>query len=127
MMCWCIEFFDMDFVGIVYFFCFYVFMEFVEYEFLCLIGMSVYIEIDGQQIGWLCFFVSCEFFRFVCFEDWFDIDVFVECKGMKLMIYWVFFCSEGDLVVCGWIVSVCCVIEVGKCLCLMVIFGQIVD
>lgn len=43
----------MDVVGIMYFFCFFIYMEELEYEMLCLIGMSVMFKEEGIYISWL--------------------------------------------------------------------------
>ena len=81
-----IEFVDTDMVGIVHFARFFIFMETTEHQFLEALGTNVYLERDGQVIGWPRVSATCEYLSPARFGDWLDIHLKVVRKGTSSMV-----------------------------------------
>jgi len=103
-----VEFHDTDAAGIMHFSTFFTFMEEAEHELLRHLGLSVYLDQNGDKISWPRVSAGCEFRDAVRFEDEVDIDVEIERIGDKSVTY-VFHFRHGQREIAGGrMTSVCC-------------------
>ncbi|HYG65067.1 MAG TPA: thioesterase family protein [Thermoanaerobaculia bacterium] len=106
-----VEFVDTDLSGIAHFSRYLVFMENCEHEFLNALGLSVFMEMDGQRIVWPRVAASCEYLSPARFEDVLEVHLKVLRKGGKSLTYGFEITREGTLVARGRTTAVCCVLD----------------
>jgi acyl-CoA thioester hydrolase len=103
-----VEFHDTDAAGIMHFSTFFTFMEEAEHELLRHLGLSVYLEHNGETISWPRVSATCDFRDTVRFEDEVQIVVQIERLGKKSVTY-VFHFRNGERAIAeGKMTSVCC-------------------
>jgi 4-hydroxybenzoyl-CoA thioesterase/acyl-CoA thioester hydrolase len=106
-----VEFVDTDMSGIVHFSRFLVFMENAEHEFWNALGLSVHLDLDGQEIGWPRVAAACEYLSPARFEDVLDVHLRVVRKGTKSMTYGFEIRRGETLIARGRTTAVCCVLN----------------
>ena len=106
-----IDFADTDVGGIVHFSRYLVFMETAEHEMLRARGLSVHLEHDGQVIGWPRIEASCRYEKPARFGDEIEVEVRVERRGQRSMIYGFRLLRDRELLAEGRMASVCCVLS----------------
>lgn len=109
-----VEFHDTDAAGIMHFSTFFTFMEEAEHELLRHLGLSVYLEDNGETISWPRVSATCDFRDTVRFEDEVEIVVQIERLGKKSVTY-LFHFRNGDRAIAeGKMTSVCCRLSVDR-------------
>jgi YbgC/YbaW family acyl-CoA thioester hydrolase len=109
-----VEFSDTDMAGIVHFSAFFRYMESAEHAFLRSLGLSVFMEWDGEPIGFPRVAAACEFRKPVRFEEELTITVAVEKLGRSSVTYAFGFTKAGEEVARGRITAVCCTPPAGS-------------
>ena len=103
-----IEFSDTDAAGIAHFTAFFRFMEQAEHELLRSVGLSVFMQVDGQEITWPRVSSKCDFRSMAKFEEVLEIAASISRLGEK-SITWSFQFTIGPReVAAGEITAVCC-------------------
>ena len=103
-----VEFSDTDAAGIAHFTAFFRYMEQVEHELLRSVGLSVFMQVEGQEITWPRVSSKCDFRSMVKFEEVLEIAASIFRLGEK-SITWSFHFTIGPRdVASGEITAVCC-------------------
>jgi 4-hydroxybenzoyl-CoA thioesterase/acyl-CoA thioester hydrolase len=103
-----VEFHDTDAAGIMHFSTFFTFMEEAEHELLRHLGLSVYIQEEGETISWPRVSAACDFTDTVRFEDEVEIGVQIERLGDRSVTYGFHFQHDQREIAKGAMTSVCC-------------------
>ncbi|MFN0019997.1 MAG: acyl-CoA thioesterase [Pirellulaceae bacterium] len=103
-----VEFSDTDAAGIAHFTAFFRYMEQAEHELLRSVGLSVFMQVDGEEITWPRVNSKCDFRSMAKFEELLEIAVSISRLGEK-SITWSFQFAIGTRdVASGEITAVCC-------------------
>ncbi len=103
-----VEFSDTDAAGIAHFTAFFRYMEQAEHELLRSVGLSVFMQVVGQEITWPRVSSKCDFRSMAKFEEVLEIAVNISRLGEK-SITWSFRFTIGPReVASGEITAVCC-------------------
>ena len=103
-----VEFSDTDAAGIAHFTAFFRSMEQAEHELLRSVGLSVFMQVDGQEITWPRVNSKCDFRSMAKFEEVLEIAVTISRLGEK-SITWSFHFTIGPRdIASGEITAVCC-------------------
>lgn len=103
-----VEFSDTDAAGIAHFTAFFRYMEQAEHELLRSVGLSVFMQVDGQEITWPRVSSKCDFRSMAKFEEVLEIAVNISRLGEK-SVTWSFNFTIGPRdVASGEITTVCC-------------------
>lgn len=106
-----VEFSDTDAAGIAHFTAFFRYMEQAEHELLRGVGLSVFMNVDGQKITWPRVSSRCDFRSMARFEEVLEIAAGISRLGEK-SITWSFQFTVGARdVAAGEITAVCCRVE----------------
>ncbi len=110
-----IEFAETDMAGIVHFSNFYRYMEQTEHEFFRSLDLSLMLpQPDGSIIGWPRVSASCSFKAPAYYNDFLDLTLRVERRGVKSLTY-RFDMTRGDtLIAVGQMKTVCCRFRPGQ-------------
>jgi acyl-CoA thioester hydrolase len=111
-----IEFSDTDMAGIVHFARFFCYMEAAEHELLRSLGLSVYLDWEGQQLTFPRVSAQCDFLNPARFEDVLTILASVENVGRSSVTYGFKFFHGEEAIALGQITTVCCRVLVDHCL-----------
>jgi YbgC/YbaW family acyl-CoA thioester hydrolase len=103
-----VEFSDTDMAGIVHFSRFFCYMESAEHELLRSLGLSVFLDWEGQRISFPRVGASCDFLKPVRFEDVLTIDATVENVGRTSVTYGFKFFKGEEAIAVGQLTAVCC-------------------
>lgn len=103
-----VEFADTDMAGIMHFASFFHYMESVEHEFIRSLGLSVFMQIDGQAISFPRVAAKCEFQSPAKCEDMLDARLEVRKIGKSSLTYQIDFSHQGRPVSTGEFTCVCC-------------------
>jgi YbgC/YbaW family acyl-CoA thioester hydrolase len=103
-----VEFGDTDMAGIVHFANFFRFMEAAEHAFLRSRGLSVAMNLDGQQVGIPRVSASCDYLRPARFGDELTIVVTLEKVGRSSLAYGFDVLKGDEEVARGQITAVFC-------------------
>ena len=103
-----VEFSDTDAAGIAHFTAFFRWMEQAEHELLRSVALSVFMQMDGQEITWPRVSSKCDFRSMAKFEEVLEIAAGISRLGEK-SVTWSFHFSIGTRdVASGEITTVCC-------------------
>jgi acyl-CoA thioester hydrolase len=103
-----VEFSDTDAAGIAHFTAFFRYMEQAEHELLRSVGLSVFMQVVGQEITWPRVSTKCDFRSMAKFEEVLEIAVSISRLGEK-SVTWSFRFTLGPRdVATGEITAVCC-------------------
>src|SRR5437764_11555238 len=103
-----VEFSDTDAAGIAHFTAFFRYMEQAEHELLRSVGLSVFMQVEGQEITWPRVSSKCDFKSMARFEDVLEIAAGISRLGEKSITYSCQFTIGRRDVAIGEITSVCC-------------------
>ena len=104
----CVEFSDTDAAGIAHFTAFFRYMEQAEHELLRSVGLSVFMQVEGQEITWPRVSSKCDFCSMAKFEEVLEIATNISRLGEK-SVTWSFHITIGSRdVASGEITTVCC-------------------
>jgi len=104
-----VEFCETDMAGIVHFSNFYRFMEQTEHEFFRSLGLELMLhEPEGTVVGWPRVSASCSFKSPAYYNDFIDIRLRVERKGVKSLTYRFDITRGETLIAQGQMKTVCC-------------------
>ncbi|MBC7856366.1 MAG: acyl-CoA thioesterase [Pirellulaceae bacterium] len=103
-----VEFSDTDAAGIAHFTAFFRWMEQAEHELLRSLGLSVFMQMDGQEITWPRVSSKCDFRSMAKFEEVLEIAASISRLGEK-SVTWSFHFTLGPRdIASGEITAVCC-------------------
>lgn len=103
-----VEFSDTDAAGIAHFTAFFRYMEQAEHELLRSVGLSVFMQVEGQEITWPRVSSKCDFRSMAKFEEVLEIATNISRLGEK-SVTWSFHFTIGPRDVgSGEITAVCC-------------------
>ena len=103
-----VEFSDTDAAGIAHFTAFFRWMEQAEHELLRSVGLSVFMQVEGQKVTWPRVSSKCDFRSMAKFEEVLEIATYISRLGEK-SVTWSFRFSIGLRdVASGEITTVCC-------------------
>ncbi len=103
-----VEFSDTDAAGIAHFTAFFRYMEQAEHELLRSVGLSVFMQVEGQEITWPRVSSKCDFRSMAKFEEVLEIATNISRLGEK-SVTWSFHFTIGPRdVASGEITAVCC-------------------
>ncbi len=110
-----VEFSDTDMGGIVHFARFFVFMEWVEHEFLRSLGAAPgsFQDAEGRRIAWPRVAATCEYLSPARFGDELDIYIRVLRKGRTSLSYGIEILKGETSVARGKVSVVYCLIDGG--------------
>lgn len=115
-----VEFHDTDAAGIAHFSAFFLYMEEVEHEFLRSVGLSVVMDLAGEDgsplgtISWPRVSARCDYQNAVRFEDVLNVELTVRRLGEKSVTYGFAFSHLGRPVAQGEMTSVYCLLQPGQ-------------
>ena len=103
-----VEFSDTDAAGIAHFTAFFRWMEQAEHELLRSVGLSVFMQVEGQKVTWPRVSSKCDFRSMAKFEEVLEIATYISRLGEK-SVTWSFHFTIGPRdVASGEITAVCC-------------------
>jgi acyl-CoA thioester hydrolase len=103
-----VEFSDTDAAGIAHFTAFFRWMEQAEHELLRSVALSVFMQMDGQEITWPRVSSKCDFRSMAKFEEVLEMATSIARLGEK-SVTWSFHFTIGPRdVASGEITTVCC-------------------
>ncbi len=103
-----VEFSDTDAAGIAHFTAFFRYMEQAEHELLRSVGLSVLMQVEGEEITWPRVSSKCDFRSMAKFEEVLEIAMCISRLGEK-SVTWSFHFTIGSRdVASGEITTVCC-------------------
>jgi acyl-CoA thioester hydrolase len=103
-----VEFSDTDAAGIAHFTAFFRYMEQAEHELLRSVRLSVFMQVEGEEITWPRVSSKCDFRSMAKFEEVVEIATSIFRLGEK-SITWSFHFTIGPRdVASGEITAVCC-------------------
>ena len=103
-----VEFSDTDAAGIAHFTAFFRLMEQAEHELLRSVGLSVFMQVEGQEITWPRVSSKCDFRSMAKFEDVLEIATSISRLGEKSVIWSFHFTIGPRDIASGEITAVCC-------------------
>jgi acyl-CoA thioester hydrolase len=103
-----VEFSDTDAAGIAHFTAFFRWMEQAEHELLRSVALSVFMQMEGQEITWPRVSSKCDFRSMAKFEEVLEVATSISRLGEK-SVTWSFQFTIGPRdVASGEITTVCC-------------------